>query len=88
MRHFTAAKAEYLTKNLKNEQNLANTCPTKQLPGTPHFGDKHETLWNTLKELVYEVFNTQIQRGYKKQVVLKSIKEASHTEYPIINYVL
>lgn len=26
---FIAAKAEYLTKNLKNEQNMAYTCPTK-----------------------------------------------------------
>lgn len=49
---FTAAKAEYLTKNLKNEQHPANTCPTNQLSGTPRFGDKHGTLQDTLKGLV------------------------------------
>lgn len=42
---FTAAKAEHLTKNMKNEQqNLANTCQMQQLSGTRHFGDKHKTL--------------------------------------------
>jgi len=62
----TAAKAEYLTKNLKNEQqNLANTCRTQQLSATQHFEDKHETLQDALKGLF---FMKHLTSRFKKNI--------------------